>query len=394
MSGYNAQTGEWEPEERPDLLAKLRNAEWLDAQDLPPLRWVVPGVIPEGLSVFVGPPKVGKSWLVLDVALAAAAGGYALGSIRTTSRPVLLLALEDGDRRLQDRMRALHRGPLPRRLDYLTDILPSLVDATIRAWVEHVGTQDAPLVILDTLGKVMPIALPGESAYQRDYRAAGALKRITDDHPGMALVIVHHDRKAASDDFVESVSGTHGIAGAADSVLVLGRPRNQSDGLLKVTGRDVTEREYAVTQEGGAWRLAGRTLDEAARTAETTRNAAGVGDRMGELLRFAAEHPDGIRAGDAEAELGMSTSDARVYLKRAVDAGRLLKLARGLYAPPPVPPVMCVTGVTAERDNVTEVTPSLLGEIRVCLVCGEPLSFDEGTGTHPTCSPEAGESWS
>lgn len=67
--------------------------------------------------------------------------------------------------------------------------------------------------MLDTLGKVMPEARVGESAYQRDYRIGGRLKRIADEWPGLAVVVVHHDRKAAAEDFVDSVSGTNGLAG-------------------------------------------------------------------------------------------------------------------------------------------------------------------------------------
>jgi hypothetical protein len=75
---------------------------------LPPLSYVVPGLIPGGLSLLVGSPKIGKSWDSLAIALAAATGGRALGHVKVgPPRPVLLLALEDGDRRLQDCIRKL-----------------------------------------------------------------------------------------------------------------------------------------------------------------------------------------------------------------------------------------------------------------------------------------------
>jgi len=83
------------------LLANLRTGDWLDAQDFPPLSWVVPDLIPEGMSMLVGGPKIGKSFLSLSIALAVASGGRALGSVDVGKpRPVLLLALEDGERRL------------------------------------------------------------------------------------------------------------------------------------------------------------------------------------------------------------------------------------------------------------------------------------------------------
>src|SRR5687768_13596808 len=93
-------TEELSPE--PDLLAALRTGAWLDAQTFPPLEYVVPGMIPEGLTLTVGAPKIGKSWMKLGMGLAVASGGYAFGHLRVDARPVLYLALEDGDRRMQE----------------------------------------------------------------------------------------------------------------------------------------------------------------------------------------------------------------------------------------------------------------------------------------------------
>ena len=68
--------------------------------ELPPARWAVEGIIPEGLSVLAGKPKLGKSWLALEQGIAGASGGVALGEIDVTAGPVLYLALEDTRRRL------------------------------------------------------------------------------------------------------------------------------------------------------------------------------------------------------------------------------------------------------------------------------------------------------
>ena len=234
--------------------------------------------------LLVGPPKIGKSWLVLTVALAAAAGGKAL-SITIPKRPVLYLALEDGDRRLQDRCRKLLRGdPIPREFEYLLRLEQGRVIDTITAWLDREHDLP-PLVILDTLGKVMPPALLGESSYQRDYRIGTTLKRIADDHAGMCLLTNHHDRKAAAEDWVDTVSGTHGLAGAADTVIVLTRARHETSGLLRVTGRDVPEGEYALTvADGFAWDLDGADLEEAAARAREARLSGGVSDRSAEII--------------------------------------------------------------------------------------------------------------
>ena len=198
-------------------LSRLRNGTWLDQQVFPPMAWAVHGLIPEGFGLFTGPPKAGKSWAALGIALDVAAGTPALGKIVTGDpRPVLLLALEDGDRRMQGRCRALigEGGEIPALLDYTTHATPAEVVPLIREWLRHHGGQ-RPLVLLDTLGKVMPSKTPGENDYQRDYRIGSALKRLVDVHPGATLLVVHHTRKASSDDWMDSTSGTNGLNGSA-----------------------------------------------------------------------------------------------------------------------------------------------------------------------------------
>lgn len=318
----------------PDLLAGLHNGTWLDAQEFPPLAYSVPGVIPEGSSMLVGPPKIGKSWFVLGCALPVATGGAVLGALAVEQRPVLYLALEDGHRRLQARCRSL-QTPIPEGFEYLVTVRPGTVFLVIEQWLQrHAGA--APLVILDTLGKVMPPSLPGESAYQRDYRVGSELKRLAESHPGMSLLINHHERKASSEDFVDSVSGTHGLAGAADTVISLSRPRQEDDGLLRVTGRDVAEGEYAVTfnQHTGRWTLKGATLADAAAAAAKVRAKTGTAERTSEIVDFVGEHKQGVRAGEVELEFG---KDARRTLSRLAADGKLTRAKRGLYVLPSPP---------------------------------------------------------
>jgi hypothetical protein len=343
------------PADADRLLSTLRDGAWLDAQQFPPLAYTVPGLIPEGSGLLVGPPKIGKSWFVLTVGLAAAVGGKAL-SIAVPKRPVFYLALDDGDRRLQDRCRKLLRGdPIPREFEYLIRVEGPVID-TIAAWLDR-QHDVPPLVILDTLGKVMPPAEHGETSYGRDYRVGTTLKRLADQHPGMTLLTNHHDRKAAADDFVDSVSGTHGLAGAADTVIVLTRSRHETSGLLKVTGRDVPEGEYAVTlADGFAWNLDGADLDEASFRGRQTRLSGGVSDRSAEIIAFVAANPPHVRAGEVEDKFG---PDARRYLKRLADSGRLRRLSRGLYTSvPSVPSSHSQVSEGEEGDSIRDSVPS------------------------------------
>ena len=319
--------------DKPDLLAGLRTGAWLDAQDFPPLRYHVPGLIPEGSTLLVGPPKIGKSWLVLAVGLAAAHGGSVFGHIHIGQRPVLYLALEDGDRRLQDRCRKLLEGAdIPEAFEYLTSIEPGTEIATIEAWAARYPN-DEPLVILDTLGKVMPPAKAGESPYQRDYRIGSALKRIADERAGMSITVNHHDRKAMSEDFVDSVSGTHGLAGAADTVVVLKRRRHEREALINVTGRDVAEGEYALHFNGSLWQLEGASLEDAAAAAKHRRETVGLGDRSSEVVALIKDRPQGVSPKDVAESLGMDNQTAGTYLGRLARAGRVSKPKRGLYTP-------------------------------------------------------------
>ncbi|MFJ1995718.1 AAA family ATPase [Streptomyces asiaticus] len=310
------------------LLAAVRDGAWLDSQDFPPLSYAIGGLLPEGFSLLIGPPKAGKSWLALDFLLAISGGRYAVGKIAMAGkRRVLYLALEDGDRRMQDRCRTiLGDEQIPDLFHYMTDIQPGFVVKTIQAFLRRYP--DTALVIIDTLGKVMPPSMPGESAYQRDYRVAGALKRVADAHPGLAISALHHDRKAASDDFVDSVSGTHGLAGAADTIIVLARKRQASEAVLMVTGRDVMEAEYALVMDGGLWQLDGVDLAEAASVAQQREDSAGLGDKSVEILAFIRQHDAPVRAGAVAEKFG---KDAYQYLGRLEESGRLIKVKRGWY---------------------------------------------------------------
>lgn len=349
-----------------DILSLVRTGDWLDAQVFPELAWTVPGIIPEGFGLLTGPPKLGKSWLALHLGLAVAAGAEAFGAISTGhARPVLYLALEDGDRRLQDRSRQLlDGGPIPANLHSVTNTHGTPVIDLIGAWLGVNGHLD-PLVILDTLGKVMPASNPGESAYQRDYRIGSALKRLTDSHPGSTLLVVHHTRKAEGADWMDSTSGTQGLNGSADFTVSLARARNESEAVFRVTGRDVRENEYAMTSSNGMWRLAGSSLTEAAQAALSLKSTTGLKDRAADVVAYVNAHPEGVRAADvADAISELDGDQARVYLARLFKADRIAKPTPGLYTP--VSPVSPVTAPGGGRNTET-------GETQRCRDCGDPV---------------------
>ncbi|MGP4050004.1 hypothetical protein [Streptomyces sp. 2A115] len=161
------------------------------------------------------------------------------------------------------------------------------------------------------------------SAYDADYVAVGYAKRLA-DHYGVAVVLVHHVRKAGSEDFLTEVSGTNGIAGAADATLVLKRARGQADGILYVTGRDVDEAEYALSFQpaSGAWHLLDGPVSDHT-----------VSDTRATILRYVRAHP-GAKPKDMAGELpNVDLDTIRRTCNRMADAGQLTKDPGGRYYP-------------------------------------------------------------
>lgn len=365
-----------------DLLAGVRSAQWLMRQEFEPLQWIVPGIVPEGMTMLNAAPKVGKSWLVLGLALACAEGGLALGALEVEPRPVLYLALEDGHRRLQDRLRSLGVTMPPEGLWFLTDAAQGNVTATIAEfYARNIGRH--PLVILDTLGRSRPPTMSSGNQYQLDYAHAARLKATVDPHPGAGLLIVHHTRKGGAADFLDEVSGTQGLAGAADTVAVLRRDREDAEAVLNVTSRDAPEGSYSLNlDESGRWSLVGGSLAAARESAARVRSVSGLGDETARVVEFVSGCPVGVRAADVAEKLEMDSDKAGRYLRRLADAGRIARSGRGLYTP-----VRSVRLSGSGSETLPTGQPDTSDT--PCEECGEPMVHTgDGATTHPTCDPE------
>jgi AAA domain len=145
-------------------LPTIISASDLVAKVFPEPRWAVDGVVPEGLNLLAGPPKMGKSFLLLGLGVAIAAGGYALGKVPVAAGDVLYLALEDTQRRLQERLvRILDGAPAPDRL-HLVTAWPRLDDGGVAAIDTWLGAYPAVrLVAIDTLAMIRSRRPPGGS---------------------------------------------------------------------------------------------------------------------------------------------------------------------------------------------------------------------------------------
>lgn len=227
---------------------KIVPARTLLKANLPPVKYHVVGMLPQGTAILSAPSKTGKSWLVLDMGLTIATGGVFMGHM-TNQCGVLYLALEDSWNRLQDRMAKILKGKEAPENFYFATKAPTLDNGLLKFFdghlKQHPGTD---IFVIDTLQKIRGRAMAHESAYAQDYREMGAIKEFMDSH-GKTVLFVHHNRKMKDeDDPFNMISGTNAIMGAADTAMVMTKAkRSDKQVTLSITGRDVLESSTVVS---------------------------------------------------------------------------------------------------------------------------------------------------
>lgn len=305
----------------------------LENKDFPPLYFPVPGMIAEGVHILAGRPKSGKSWLVLQLAIAMAGGTSALNFFSPTDPiGVVYLALEDGDRRLQRRLRKLiPEGGWPEFLFFCTKDVPGDMDDKIdkiNAYLTEGFSETEPAVIfIDTWGRFRP-PMRGRNSYEDDYKPMSSIQRFVSDRPHTTVIVVHHTRKVGNDadaetEPMEAVSGTFGLTGAVDSIMLLNRKTGESHATLKMTGRDVEETTFFMQRpkDKDGWECIGQGPANMKRDAlEMITAIAGLGGKAG---------PAAIAA-----RLGMNLETVKKRLAKMLEGEPpiLRRLAHGQYA--------------------------------------------------------------
>lgn len=218
------------------------SADEILSAEFPEPKWAVRNLIPTGLIILAGRPKLGKSWLALQIAIAVASGGKVLGEDVDRGR-VLYLALEDNARRMQDRMR-IQKAPLGMELDIEFEWMP-LSGFGSANLIERIDKDEYSLVIVDTLTRALGKVKQDDQTEVG--LALGSLQRIAIDRE-ISLLLIDHHRKGAgeSGDVIDDIMSATSKAGVIDAALGLYRGRGQSGATLKLDGRDVDGREMAV----------------------------------------------------------------------------------------------------------------------------------------------------
>lgn len=202
-------------------------------QSRPP---VIDGLLYTGTYLFVGAPKVGKSFFMAQLAYHVSMG-LSLWSYPVRKGAVLYLALEDDFRRLQERLFRMFDTETTENLHFAicAKQIGSGLDEQLQKFVkEH---PDTTLVIIDTLQKVRENG--GDTySYAGDYEVVGRLKQFADQN-GICLLLVHHTRKQQADDKFDMISGTNGLLGSADGAFLLQKEKRTSNSaVLDISGRD------------------------------------------------------------------------------------------------------------------------------------------------------------
>ena len=226
-------------------MSQIKRLQTIDAGTLQstayePVSFVVDDLLPQGLHLLAGAPKIGKSWLALWLCLCAAQG-KPLWTFATRPCEVRYLCLEDSFQRIQSRLFDLTEDAPP-TLHFAVmsqQLHNGLVEQIEQFLKEHPQTR---LIVIDTLQRIRT-AGNDANPYASDYRDIGVLKALADKHR-IAILLVHHLRKMNDDDPMNMISGTTGLSGATDSNFVLRKSkRRENTATLYCTGRDIPYRE-------------------------------------------------------------------------------------------------------------------------------------------------------
>jgi len=298
--------------------------------DLGNLQFAVPGLFPHGVNLLAGPPKTGKSLLCLNMAIAIARGEKALGQVGVEQGDVFYMSLEDGARRMQDRLHKMGVSRLPDSFELTFDwekfgegdensgsegLLKDILAARQRQGKNY------KLIVVDAFVKLREKANASANAYYDDYDAVQDFRDVAYSLDAALMVIHHTNKVGAGEDPYMRVSGSTGITANVDTVAVLERQRIENTAELHVSGRDIEGRKLgmAFNPDDLSWSVEGN-----ANTFQMSNTRKAIYDALEE-----ADEPKGPKWVAGNTDVDYDT--VRKQLGNMVDADQIAKVGRGKY---------------------------------------------------------------
>jgi hypothetical protein len=298
-------------------------ADQLYALNIPPIRVIIPNLLVQGFGFLAAHPGMGKTWLLLQWAIAKASGGMIFGDIPVAKSKVLFLALEDTHASLQERLRKLCTSPPPENLLFITKESEwKAIDEGGLKDIELFLRQhtDIDLVLIDTLTAISP-TIPRGNPYREEYKAFRPLADLADRYR-IAILGAYHFNQGGRRDILEMVNGSAGLPSVAVNRLGIIRERGQAQGqLISVAKRGTSDIDWMIEFDSGTcqWVKIGDT--GAVRMSEQRKN-------VHEFLEQEGEATIKEIMGSTE----YSYNSLVQLLKRMRDEGTIISPKRGVYA--------------------------------------------------------------
>jgi len=211
----------------------------------PKVKYLIQDILPEGLSILAGAPKIGKTFFALNMALSIASGTKTLGILNTEKVGVAYFALDEKDQFVQEKINSIIQAQglkdIPDNFRLIFDI-NKMTEGGYEQITNYLDEHpDIKLLIIDTMGRIKK---PGKlgNAYEQDVESIGQIQSIC-NKKNVSILLIHHLKKGRHEDYIENLSGSMGISGTVDTILHLDRARGEQEGNLKVTGRLIKEEQ-------------------------------------------------------------------------------------------------------------------------------------------------------
>ncbi len=249
------------------VVIEISNFLTLQETEMEPTNWIVDGLIPPGLYLFVAKPKIGKSWMAFNFCLDLANGRQILGCFPCKPCDTLYMALEDNPRTLKERLAILSSGGhTPNANAHYTCEWPRLdfesggFDQLMVFLDQHPTIR---LVVIDTLQQVRPFKKGNISDYERDYNDLSPLHKLAAERQ-IAIFLVHHMKKEVTRDVFDSPLGSTANTAVVDGTWALQRQRGEDVATLSAVGRALrNDIRFALrfVRDKGYWEYTGEAAD-------------------------------------------------------------------------------------------------------------------------------------